>query len=261
MLFADDYLTVHPGDFWQDIKTTGLDNEGNVELKQSKKPERLIYRLIRMASNENDIVLDCFGGSGTTFSVAHKMKRKWIGVENGKHCDTKIIPRLINVLSNNDQSPIIDKTNWQGGGSFKYYHLGDSIIKLNEDGTGDFNWSLGKKFIQESFLSSYDYIIDTSIDFQEGDLFPEKTHQPIVGVQTIDKKKRIAVITLNEPKGKLETLSYEEMQSIYKTVKKKFSPEYINIFTNRGIEIAFDSKPDDLEVVKIPNAIFAELEK
>ena len=51
------------------------------------------------------------------------------------------------------------------------------------------------------------------------------------------------------------------MQSIYKKVKKKFSPEYINIFTNRGIEIAYDSKPDDLEVVKIPNAIFAELEK
>ena len=116
-------------------------------------------------------------------------------------------------------------------------------------------------FIQESFLSSYDYIIDTSIDFKEGELFADKKHQPLVGVQTIGTKKRVAVIALNEPKGKLETISYEEMQSIYKTVKKKFSPEYINIFTNRGIEIAYDSKPDDLEVVKIPNAIFAELEK
>ena len=71
----------------------------------------------------------------------------------------------------------------------------------------------------------------------------------------------MAVITLNGPKGKFSNLTYEEMQSIYKTVKKKYAPEYINIFTNRSIEIAYDSKPDDLEVVKIPNAIFAELEK
>jgi adenine-specific DNA-methyltransferase len=51
------------------------------------------------------------------------------------------------------------------------------------------------------------------------------------------------------------------LQTLYKTVKKKFSPEYINIFTNRGIEIAYDSKPEDLEVIKVPSAIFAELEK
>jgi adenine-specific DNA-methyltransferase len=186
---------------------------------------------------------------------------KWIGTEIGKQADTHIVKRLVNVISGKDQTGISKEFEWKGGGSFKYYHLGESIIKLNEDGTGDFNWSLGKEFIQESFLTSYDYIIDTSIDFKEGELFADKKHQPLVGVQTIGTKKRVAVITLNEPKGKLETLSYEEMQSIYKTVKKKFTPEYINIFTNRGIEIAYDSKPDDLEVVKIPNAIFAELEK
>ena len=60
MLFADDYLTVHPGDFWQDIKTTGLDNEGGVDFKKGKKPEALIKRIIGMASNEGDFVLDSF---------------------------------------------------------------------------------------------------------------------------------------------------------------------------------------------------------
>ncbi len=55
-------------------------------------------------------------------------------------------------------------------------------------------------------------------------------------------------------------MPYEEIQTIYKTIKSKFAPEYINIFTNRGVEMAYDSKPDDLEVIKVPHAIFAELE-
>ena len=248
-------------DIWTDIPIEGLAVEGGVDFPKGKKPEKLIQRLLEISTSKDDIVLDIFGGSGTSLAVSHKLNRKWVGVEMGKQADTHIVKRMNEVLSGIDQTGISREINWKGGGSFKYYHLGESIIQLNDDGTGDFNWSLGKEFIQESFLSSYDYIIDTSIDFQEGELFSDKKHHPLVGVQTIGTKKRVAIITLNEPKGKLETLSYEEMQSIYKTVKKKFSPEYINIFTNRGIEIAYDSKPDDLEVVKIPNAIFSELEK
>lgn len=251
---------------WTDLPTTtngtqDLEKLFGKKVFDNPKPEGLLERVLKLATEEGDFVLDIFGGSGTTFAASQKMNRKWLGVEVGTHADSVIIERLKLILSGKDKTGITNSSNWQGGGSFKYYHLGDSIIILNEDGTGDFNWSLGKEFIQESFLSSYDYIIDTSINFQEGELFANKKHQPLVGVQTIGTKKRVAVITLNEPKGKFETLSYEEMQSIYKTVKKKFSPEYINIFTNRGIEIAYDSKPDDLEVVKIPNAIFAELEK
>jgi len=236
-------------------------HEGGVDFKSGKKPEVLISRLIELATQPGDVVIDIFGGSGSSFAVAHKMGRKWIGTEIGKQADTHIVKRLINVISGNDQTGISKEFEWKGGGSFKYYHLGESIIKLNSDGTGDFNWALGKDFLQESFLSSYDYIIDDTIDFNQGELFLDKKNQPVVGVQTVGTKKRIAIITLNEPDGKLTTLSYDEMQSIYKTIKKKFSPEYINIFTNRGVEIAYDSKPDDLEVIKIPNAIFAELEK
>lgn len=256
-----DVPTIPLTNIWTDIAWEGISTEGGVEFKKSKKPERLIQRIYEMSTNENDYILDCFGGSGTSFAVAHKLRRKWIGIELGLHSETLIINRLKSILSGKDTSGITKDANWQGGGSFKYYNLGESIIKLSEDGTGDFNWKLGKEFIQESFLSSYDYNIDNSIDFQEGELFTNKKHQPLVGIQTVGTKKRVGVITLNEPKGTLETLSYEEMQSIYKTIKKKYSPEYINIFTNRGIEIAYDSKPEDLEVVKIPNAIFAELEK
>ena len=66
MLFADDYLTVHPGDFWSDIKTTGLDNEGGVPFKNGKKPLKLLERVIKMSREKDFIVLDFFAGSGTT---------------------------------------------------------------------------------------------------------------------------------------------------------------------------------------------------
>lgn len=262
-IFLDEYKGQPISNLWTDIKVINPMSKERNEFDGGQKPEAIIERVLTFATDENDVVLDVFGGSGTTFATAFKMKRRWVGVEVGNHCDTLIVPRLINVISGKDDAGISKKSNinWKGGGSFKYYHLGESIIKHNEDGSGDFNWSLGKEFIQESFLSSYDYIIDNSVDFKKGELFTDTKNQPIVGVQNVGTKKRVAVITLNEPNGKLTTLSYEEMQSIYKTIKIKFSPEYINIFTNRGIEIAYDSKPDDLEVIKIPNAIFAELEK
>jgi adenine-specific DNA-methyltransferase len=221
-----------------------------------------LKRIIEVAnSKEGDYVLDCFAGSGTTCAVAHKMKRKWIGVEIGNHADTHILPRLKSVVSGTDESGVSEATSWQGGGSFKYYQLGQSIIKINKEGTGDFNWSLGKKFIEESFLLSYDYTIDSTIDLAADKLFSDKENLPVIGVQKIGSKNRVAIVSLNEPKGKLGNITYDELQSLYKTVKKKFAPEYINIFTNRGIEIAYDSKPDDLEVIKVPSAIFAELEK
>ena len=66
LIFADDNLTVHPGDMWVDIKTTGLDGEGDVSFKNGKKPLKLLNRLIGMNTIENDLVMDCFAGSGST---------------------------------------------------------------------------------------------------------------------------------------------------------------------------------------------------
>jgi adenine-specific DNA-methyltransferase len=225
------------------------------------KPERLIQRVIQLGSNEGDIVLDIFGGSGTTLCVAHKMKRRWIGVELGEHCDTNIIQRITKVLKGEDKGVVARELDWRGGGSFKYYHLGPSIIRQNEDGTGDFNWSLGRKFIEESLLLSYDYVLETCINLQANQLFQTKEAHPTIGIQKIGTKTRVAIVSLNEPEGVLGIMPYEEITAIYKVIKHRLSPEYINIFTNRGIEIAYDSKPDDLEIIKVPHAIFAELEK
>lgn len=128
LIFADDNLTVHPGDLWVDFKTTGLDGEGGVDFKNGKKPEALINRVLEMTTSKGDLVLDSFGGSGTTGAVAHKMGRRWIMVELGEHCHTHIIPRLQKVIDGTDQGGISQAVNWQGGGGFRYYKLAPSLI-------------------------------------------------------------------------------------------------------------------------------------
>lgn len=142
ILFADKYLTVHPGDFWQDIKTTGLDNEGGVTFKKGKKPEALLKRIIGMASEEGDLILDSFLGSGTTAAVAHKMKRKWIGIEMGPHCYTHSMPRIKNVIDGRDSQGITSKVFWQGGGGFKFYTLAPSLLKQDKFG----NWVISQEY-------------------------------------------------------------------------------------------------------------------
>lgn len=130
LLFADQYLTVHPGDLWTDIKTTGLDNEGGVEFKNSKKPERLIRRIIAMSTFENDWVLDSFLGSGTTAAVAQKMNRKWIGIEMGEHCFTHSKKR-IDMVIDGEQGGISKEVDWQGGGGYKFYELAEPLLVKN----------------------------------------------------------------------------------------------------------------------------------
>lgn len=98
------------------------------------KPERLIERIIHVATNPGDFVLDSFLGSGTAVAVAHKMGRKWIGIELGDHCDTHCLPRLQQVCDGTDQGGISEAVEWEGGGGFKYYDLAPSLLKQDKHG-------------------------------------------------------------------------------------------------------------------------------
>lgn len=91
------------------------------------KPEKLIQRIIQIASNPNDIVLDSFLGSGTTSAVAHKMGRRYIGIEMGDHARTHVIKRLEEVVDG-EQGGISKAVNWQGGGGFNFYTLGNPVF-------------------------------------------------------------------------------------------------------------------------------------
>lgn len=109
------------------------------------KPERLIHRIIHIATNPGDLVLDSFAGSGTTGAVAHKMGRRWIMVELGEHCHTHIIPRLQKVIDGEDKGGISEAVNWQGGGGFRYYKLAPSLLRQDAYG----QWVINKEYNAE----------------------------------------------------------------------------------------------------------------
>lgn len=91
------------------------------------KPEGLIARIIHIATQPGDLVLDSFLGSGTTAAVAHKMGRRWIGVEMGEHAETHCAPRLRKVIDG-EQGGISESVGWHGGGGFDFYRLGEQIF-------------------------------------------------------------------------------------------------------------------------------------
>lgn len=97
-------------------------NEGGVDIEGGKKPEQLIKFLLEYFSEENDIVCDFFGGSGSTLATAHKMKRIYLGVEQMDYIDDLIITRMRSVLAG-DKTGISKDVDWQGGGSFVYCEL------------------------------------------------------------------------------------------------------------------------------------------
>ena len=129
-------------DVWTDVSWNGIASEGGVQFKNGKKPEKLIKRCLEIATKEGDIVLDSFGGSGTTAAVAHKMKRKWILVELGKQCHTHIIPRMKRIIDGSDQTGISKDVNWKGGGGFRYYRLAPSMLEKDKWG----NWVISKDY-------------------------------------------------------------------------------------------------------------------
>ncbi len=98
------------------------------------KPEALLQRVMTIATNPGDLVLDSFGGSGTTGAVAHKMGRRWIMVELGEHCHTHIMPRLQKVIAGQDPGGVTQATGWQGGGGFRYYELAPTLLSTDRWG-------------------------------------------------------------------------------------------------------------------------------
>lgn len=134
------------------------------------KPERLIDRILTLGSNKDDIVLDSFLGSGTTTAVAHKMGRRWIGVELGGHAYTHCAVRLQKVVDGSDQGGISKAQNWKGGGGFKFYELAPSL--LNHDKHG--NLVINKEYNADMLAAAmakhegFAYAPDTDVYWKQG---------------------------------------------------------------------------------------------
>lgn len=114
-------------DIWDDILANNSHNEGGVDFDGGKKPEALIQRIFDLSTDPGDLVLDSFLGSGTTAAVAHKMGRRYIGIEMGEHAVTHCGPRLNKVIEG-EQGGISKSVEWQGGGGFRFYRLGPPVF-------------------------------------------------------------------------------------------------------------------------------------
>ena len=115
---------------------------GGTKAFETPKPEKLAYRIIQLSTTVGDIVLDSFLGSGTTAAVAHKMGRRWIGIELGDHCHTHCIPRLQKVIDGEDPGGITKAVDWKGGGGFRYYKLAPSLLEKDRWD----NWVISKDY-------------------------------------------------------------------------------------------------------------------
>ena len=114
---------------------------GNAKSFDYPKPEGLISKILELTTDEGDIALDSFLGSGTTAAVAHKMGRRYIGIELGNHAYTHCVPRMQKVVDG-EQGGISKAVNWQGGGGFKFYELAPSLLNQDEYG----NWIISKEY-------------------------------------------------------------------------------------------------------------------
>lgn len=129
----------------------------SVEVFGTPKPEKLLFSILSIASQPNDLVLDSFLGSGTTAAVAHKMGRRYIGIEMGNHAQTHCLPRLQKVIEG-EQGGISTTVGWQGGGGLSFYQLGEAAFdtdgRLNPD-------------IKFSTLAAYVWHIETGVPGQQ----------------------------------------------------------------------------------------------
>jgi adenine-specific DNA-methyltransferase len=219
---------------WTDVAWEGIAGEGGVTFNQGKKPERLIKRCLELSTLPGDLVLDSFGGSGTTGAVAHKMGRRWIMVELGEHCHTHIIPRLQKVIDGTDQGGISKAVNWQGGGGFRYYKVAPSLLEKDRWGQWIINREYNAAMLAEALckLEGFSYA-------------PSDTEFWNHGYST--ENDRIYVTT--------QSLTLEQLQAI--------SEEVGNQRTLLICCSAFRAKPDqfaNLTLKKIPKMVLNKCE-
>ena len=198
------------------------------------KPERLLKRILEIATNPGDLVLDSFAGSGTTGAVAHKMGRRWIMIELGEHCHTHIIPRLKKVIDGEDLGGITEAVQWQGGGGFRYYRLAPSLLEKDKWG----NWVINKNYNAEMLaeaickIEGFTYAPSDTFYWQQG----YSTERDFIYVTT-------------------QNLSHEQLSQLSDEVGE-----------HRSLLVlcsAFRSKPDafdNLTIKKIPKQILSRCE-
>ena len=137
---------------------------GRVDAFDTPKPERLMHRILGIATNAGDLVLDSFAGSGTTGAVAHKMGRRWIMVELGDHATTNVVPRLKKVMDGEDPGGITEAVGWKSGGGFRMFRLAPSLIEEDQFGQKIISKQYNAAMLAEAMCKHMGYTYSPSTD-------------------------------------------------------------------------------------------------
>lgn len=220
---------------WDDLLSNNLHNEGGVNFPKGKKPEALIKRCIELSSDLGDIVLDSFLGSGTTAAVAHKMKRRWIGIEMGKQAYTHCKPRIDDAIANNDASGITKSVDWQGGGGYRFYEVAPTLI--NKDAFDEY-------VINEDYDAN---MLAAAVALHEG--FHYQPDGELFWKQSVGNENSYLFVTTRH-------LNSTYLDSIKDTME---DGEYL-IIACRSFDNGLDKAYDNIAVKKIPQMLLERCE-
>ena len=177
-IYASNEAIIPPETIWT-FQEAGSNRVSKQEIKalfkdeksfETPKPEKLIQRILLLCTNENDLVLDSFLGSGTTAAVAQKMGRKYIGVELGEQAYSLCVPRLKKVTDGTDQGGISKAQNWKGGSGFKFYELAPSLLKEDKFGNLIINKEYNADMLAAAMAKQegYTYQPDATLYWKQG---------------------------------------------------------------------------------------------
>ena len=218
-----------------EIPKADIANEGSVYFPRSKKPEQLLKRIIEMSTEPGDIVLDSFLGSGTTAAVAHKIGRKYIGVEMGEHAYTHCKVRLDAVIAGQDALGITKAVNWQGGGGYRFYELAPSLI--NKD-------------VFDEFVINEEYDADmlaAAVALHEG--FNYQPDDKLFWKQSVGNEKSYLFVTTRH-------LNSTYLDAIKDTME---DGEYL-IIACRSFDYGLEKAYDNITIKKIPQMLLKRCE-
>lgn len=219
----------------------GVNEDSSEHLKEIgikfdfSKPEKLVNKIMKIASNEGDLVLDSFLGSGTTCAVAHKMKRRYIGIEMGDHAYTHCKVRLDKVVDGSDQGGISKSVNWQGGGGYRFYELAPTLI--NKD---DFDEFVINKEYDADMLAS-------AVALHEG--FNFEPDSEIFWKQSKGNESSFLFVTTRH-------LNLAYLDSIKSTMEEG---EYL-IIACKSFETGLDKLYPNITIKKIPQMLLSRCE-
>lgn len=204
--------------------------EGGVGFRGGKKPEALLKMLLKYFSNEDDLVLDSFCGSGSTIAAAHKMKRKWIGIEMGEQAYTHCKKRLDDIIVGKDKTGISKEENWKGGGGYKFYEVAPTLINIDKFGEPVINKEYNAEMLASAVALHEGFKYDPSKEYFWKQSKGNENSYLYVTTKFVTKND------INKIKEEMNDTEYiviactaydKEIDGIYKNIKIKKIPEML----------------------------------